>query len=102
MISFVPFQATVQLKQAFKDPAIIPALCAVMSSSQNPQVLCMSEWEVKDQRLFHHLESKHHFHSECPVIYVVQALHIFCLLDSTVSCSDAADKSEEALEEDQS
>uniref|UniRef100_A0A4W6FZK5 Importin 4 n=1 Tax=Lates calcarifer TaxID=8187 RepID=A0A4W6FZK5_LATCA len=31
-------QATAQLKQAFKDPAIIPALCAVMSSSQNPQV----------------------------------------------------------------
>ncbi|XP_071341870.1 importin-4 [Trachinotus anak] len=31
-------QATVQLKQAFKDPAVIPALCAVMSSSQNPQV----------------------------------------------------------------
>ncbi|KAI9542789.1 hypothetical protein NQZ68_016092 [Dissostichus eleginoides] len=31
-------QATVQLKQAFKDPAIIPALCAVMSGSQNPQI----------------------------------------------------------------
>uniref|UniRef100_A0A4W6FYR2 Importin 4 n=1 Tax=Lates calcarifer TaxID=8187 RepID=A0A4W6FYR2_LATCA len=31
-------QATAQLKQAFKDPAIIPALCAVMSSSQNPQI----------------------------------------------------------------
>nr|XP_046226676.1 importin-4 isoform X2 [Scatophagus argus] len=31
-------QATAQLKQAFKDPAIIPALCAVMSGSQNPQV----------------------------------------------------------------
>uniref|UniRef100_A0A3Q3VV54 Importin N-terminal domain-containing protein n=1 Tax=Mola mola TaxID=94237 RepID=A0A3Q3VV54_MOLML len=31
-------QATVQLKQAFKDPAIIPALCAVMSSSPNPQI----------------------------------------------------------------
>ncbi|KAF3836070.1 hypothetical protein F7725_028628 [Dissostichus mawsoni] len=30
--------ATVQLKQAFKDPAIIPALCAVMSGSQNPQI----------------------------------------------------------------
>uniref|UniRef100_A0AAX7VJ89 TOG domain-containing protein n=1 Tax=Astatotilapia calliptera TaxID=8154 RepID=A0AAX7VJ89_ASTCA len=32
-------QATAQLKQAFKDPAIIPGLCAVMSGSQNPQVL---------------------------------------------------------------
>lgn len=31
-------QATAQLKQAFKDPAIIPALCAVMSGSQNPQI----------------------------------------------------------------
>uniref|UniRef100_A0A8C4E1M2 Importin 4 n=1 Tax=Dicentrarchus labrax TaxID=13489 RepID=A0A8C4E1M2_DICLA len=30
--------ATAQLKQAFKDPAIIPALCAVMSGSQNPQI----------------------------------------------------------------
>lgn len=39
-MSFVHFQATAQLKQAFKDPAIIPALCAVMSGSQNPQVLC--------------------------------------------------------------
>ncbi|XP_041670064.1 importin-4 isoform X1 [Cheilinus undulatus] len=31
-------QATAQLKQAFKDPGIIPALCSVMSSSQNPQI----------------------------------------------------------------
>uniref|UniRef100_G3NCB2 Importin 4 n=1 Tax=Gasterosteus aculeatus aculeatus TaxID=481459 RepID=G3NCB2_GASAC len=31
-------QATAQLKKAFKDPAIIPALCAVMSGSQNPQI----------------------------------------------------------------
>lgn len=31
-------QATVQLKQAFKDPAIIPALCAVISGSQSPQI----------------------------------------------------------------
>ncbi|XP_005803702.1 importin-4 [Xiphophorus maculatus] len=31
-------QATVQLKQAFKDPAVIPALCAVMSGSQNPEI----------------------------------------------------------------
>uniref|UniRef100_A0A8D3DJ28 Importin 4 n=1 Tax=Scophthalmus maximus TaxID=52904 RepID=A0A8D3DJ28_SCOMX len=31
-------QATAQLKQAFKDPAIIPALCVVMSGSQNPQI----------------------------------------------------------------
>ncbi|XP_069044135.1 importin-4 isoform X2 [Lepisosteus oculatus] len=31
-------QATAQLKQAFKDPAVIPALCAVMTGSQNPQV----------------------------------------------------------------
>ncbi|KAG7266188.1 hypothetical protein CRUP_016964, partial [Coryphaenoides rupestris] len=31
-------QATAQLKQAFKDPAIIPALCAVMTTSQNPQI----------------------------------------------------------------
>ncbi|CAN9506252.1 unnamed protein product [Ophioblennius macclurei] len=31
-------QATVLLKQAFKDPAIIPALCAVMSTSQDPQI----------------------------------------------------------------
>ncbi|XP_077365425.1 importin-4 [Festucalex cinctus] len=30
-------QATLQLKQAFKDPAIIPALCTVMRGSQNPQ-----------------------------------------------------------------
>uniref|UniRef100_A0AAQ4RJA1 Importin 4 n=2 Tax=Gasterosteus aculeatus aculeatus TaxID=481459 RepID=A0AAQ4RJA1_GASAC len=30
--------ATAQLKKAFKDPAIIPALCAVMSGSQNPQI----------------------------------------------------------------
>lgn len=33
-----PFQATAQLKQAFKDPAVIPALCAVMTGSTNPQV----------------------------------------------------------------
>uniref|UniRef100_A0A7N8X579 Importin 4 n=1 Tax=Mastacembelus armatus TaxID=205130 RepID=A0A7N8X579_9TELE len=32
-------QATAQLKETFKDPAIIPALCTVMSNSQNPQVL---------------------------------------------------------------
>ncbi|XP_047424187.1 importin-4 [Mugil cephalus] len=31
-------QVTAKLKQAFKDPAIIPALCAVMSGSQNPQI----------------------------------------------------------------
>lgn len=31
-------QATVQLKQAFKDPTIIPALCAVISGSRNPQI----------------------------------------------------------------
>ncbi|MED6238474.1 hypothetical protein ATANTOWER_022324 [Ataeniobius toweri] len=31
-------QATAQLKQAFKDPAMIPALCAVMSGSQNPEI----------------------------------------------------------------
>lgn len=31
-------QATAQLKQAFKDPAIIPALCAVMTGSLKPQV----------------------------------------------------------------
>ncbi|KAM9333183.1 importin-4 [Pholidichthys leucotaenia] len=31
-------QATARLKQAFKDPGIIPALCAVMSGSQNPQI----------------------------------------------------------------
>ncbi|XP_040921767.1 importin-4 [Toxotes jaculatrix] len=31
-------QATAQLKQAFKDPAIVQALCAVVSGSQNPQV----------------------------------------------------------------
>ncbi|XP_076017261.1 importin-4 [Genypterus blacodes] len=31
-------QATAQLKQAFKDPAIAPALCAVMTTSQNPQI----------------------------------------------------------------
>ncbi|KAJ0041653.1 hypothetical protein NL108_009150 [Boleophthalmus pectinirostris] len=31
-------QATVQLKEAFKDPAIIPALCAVISGSQSPQI----------------------------------------------------------------
>uniref|UniRef100_A0A3B1JNG4 Importin 4 n=1 Tax=Astyanax mexicanus TaxID=7994 RepID=A0A3B1JNG4_ASTMX len=31
-------KATAQLKQAFKDPNIIPALCAVMTGSQNPQV----------------------------------------------------------------
>uniref|UniRef100_A0A672L5E4 Importin-4-like n=1 Tax=Sinocyclocheilus grahami TaxID=75366 RepID=A0A672L5E4_SINGR len=31
-------QATAELKQTFKDPAIIPALCAVMTGSQNPQV----------------------------------------------------------------
>uniref|UniRef100_A0A672ISC2 TOG domain-containing protein n=1 Tax=Salarias fasciatus TaxID=181472 RepID=A0A672ISC2_SALFA len=30
-------QATVLLKQAFKDPGIIPALCAVMCNSQDPQ-----------------------------------------------------------------
>ncbi|XP_016390582.1 importin-4-like isoform X2 [Sinocyclocheilus rhinocerous] len=30
-------QATAELKQTFKDPAIIPALCAVMTGSQNPQ-----------------------------------------------------------------
>ncbi|KAJ0023043.1 hypothetical protein NQD34_015177 [Periophthalmus magnuspinnatus] len=31
-------QATIQLKQAFKDPAIIPALCAVISGSQSSQI----------------------------------------------------------------
>uniref|UniRef100_A0A3P8VI81 Importin 4 n=1 Tax=Cynoglossus semilaevis TaxID=244447 RepID=A0A3P8VI81_CYNSE len=31
-------QATEQLKQAFKQPAIIPALCAVMTGSQNQQI----------------------------------------------------------------
>ncbi|GAA6074524.1 importin-4 isoform X1, partial [Tachysurus ichikawai] len=30
-------KATAQLKQAFKDPNIIPALCAVITSSTNPQ-----------------------------------------------------------------
>ncbi|XP_068200033.1 importin-4 [Antennarius striatus] len=31
-------QATAKLKQAFQDPAIIPALCAVMRGSLNPQI----------------------------------------------------------------
>ncbi|XP_028822991.1 importin-4 [Denticeps clupeoides] len=31
-------QVTAQLKQAFKDPAVVPALCAVMTGSQSPQV----------------------------------------------------------------
>lgn len=31
-------QATVQLKQAFKDPAIIPALCAIVSNCPTPQI----------------------------------------------------------------
>ncbi|KAJ8272903.1 hypothetical protein GJAV_G00094810 [Gymnothorax javanicus] len=31
-------QATAQLKQAFKDPAVIPALCSVMTGSQNAQI----------------------------------------------------------------
>ncbi|XP_068604017.1 importin-4 [Brachionichthys hirsutus] len=31
-------QATTRLKQLFQDPAIIPALCAVMSGSPNPQI----------------------------------------------------------------
>uniref|UniRef100_H3CHY9 Importin 4 n=1 Tax=Tetraodon nigroviridis TaxID=99883 RepID=H3CHY9_TETNG len=31
-------QATAQLKQAFKDPAIIPALCTVITGSQNPEI----------------------------------------------------------------
>ncbi|XP_072306686.1 importin-4 [Eucyclogobius newberryi] len=31
-------QATIQLKQAFKDPAIIPALCTIISGSQSPQI----------------------------------------------------------------
>ncbi|XP_015251775.1 PREDICTED: importin-4 isoform X2 [Cyprinodon variegatus] len=31
-------QATAQLKQAFKDPTIIPALCAVMRGSQSPEI----------------------------------------------------------------
>ncbi|CAL1596751.1 unnamed protein product [Knipowitschia caucasica] len=31
-------QATVQLKQAFKDPGIIPALCAIIGGSQSPQI----------------------------------------------------------------
>ncbi|XP_074478181.1 importin-4 isoform X2 [Sebastes fasciatus] len=38
IISLSSQQATTQLKLAFKDPAIIPALCAVMSGSQDPQV----------------------------------------------------------------
>uniref|UniRef100_A0A7N8XPN2 Importin 4 n=1 Tax=Mastacembelus armatus TaxID=205130 RepID=A0A7N8XPN2_9TELE len=36
--TLVPLQATAQLKETFKDPAIIPALCTVMSNSQNPQI----------------------------------------------------------------
>ncbi|XP_034768784.2 importin-4 [Acipenser ruthenus] len=31
-------QATAQLKQAFKDPAVIPALCGVMTTSQDAQI----------------------------------------------------------------
>ncbi|KAF6722930.1 Importin-4 [Oryzias melastigma] len=31
-------QATAQLKQACKDPAVVPALCAVLSGSQNPLI----------------------------------------------------------------
>lgn len=31
-------QATAQLREAFKDPAIVPALVTVLGSSQNPQV----------------------------------------------------------------
>uniref|UniRef100_A0A3B3S1L4 Importin 4 n=1 Tax=Paramormyrops kingsleyae TaxID=1676925 RepID=A0A3B3S1L4_9TELE len=31
-------QATAQLKMAFRDPAVIPALCAVMTGSQDPQI----------------------------------------------------------------
>ncbi len=31
-------QATAELKEVCKDPAIIPALCTILGSSQNPQV----------------------------------------------------------------
>ena len=31
-------QATQQLKQVVKDPQIIPALCTILGSSQDPQV----------------------------------------------------------------
>ncbi|XP_064416459.1 importin-4 [Latimeria chalumnae] len=31
-------QATAQLKEAFKDPSVVPALCAVLTGSQNPQI----------------------------------------------------------------
>ncbi|GCB83868.1 hypothetical protein scyTo_0024127, partial [Scyliorhinus torazame] len=30
--------ATAQLKDAFKDPSVVPALCNILASSPNPQI----------------------------------------------------------------
>lgn len=47
---FFLLQATAQLKLAFKDPAIIPALCAVMTGSQNSQVC---RWHMSYTNTYH-------------------------------------------------
>ncbi|GCC39855.1 hypothetical protein chiPu_0023808, partial [Chiloscyllium punctatum] len=30
--------ATAQLKEAFKDPSVVPALCSILANSPNPQI----------------------------------------------------------------
>lgn len=76
-----------QLKQAFKDPAIIPALCAVMTGSQNPQV-CQA--------------------SSCCVQLCLQPSAVLsdmlaiCVLDPSVCSCYVEDEGEEALEKNKS
>lgn len=80
------YQATAELKQAFKDPAIIPALCAVMTGSQNPQVdLLLFIWVFMSS-----------FHSP------TQRLVFILASGPSVCCSDAQDESQKTLEENQS
>uniref|UniRef100_A0A668A5S6 Importin 4 n=1 Tax=Myripristis murdjan TaxID=586833 RepID=A0A668A5S6_9TELE len=80
-------QATAQLKQAFKDPAIIPALCAVMTGSQNPQIR-QSAAVMLRMRVKKHWKKISPDHRErfisCLFIYVF----IYCFIALPTSNSD--------------
>ncbi|KAF7708017.1 importin-4 [Silurus meridionalis] len=67
-------QATAQLKQAFKDPAIIPALCAVMTGSTDPQIR-QSAVVMLRMRVKKHWKKISPEHRESLKEVVLQAFH---------------------------
>lgn len=84
------FQATAELKQAFKDPAIIPALCAVMTGSTNPQVGSRPSHQHQHYITihYHHITSAitiHHHHHHHHIHHHYTSHHILTITSYSTS-----------------